>query len=139
MIYVLKYKDGKIKEMEREGLEKWFSIPKDWKFGMIKDFMDKFNHIKITEQDNREQAIYARMAKVKRPKPKEFKVGARVKVIDSILRPRWIGKLGTICAPLSKDGLCGINFDEDVGGHDCGELCEFGHGYWMLPKEAELI
>ena len=83
MAYRLDYGKGKIVEMEREELEESFSIPKEWKFYRIEDYLN-IHKIKITEQDSREQRIYARLAKVKRPKPKivKFEVGDTIMLKD---------------------------------------------------------
>ena len=80
MIYKLVYSDGSIKEMEREELKDGFNIPSNWKLGMIKSYLKQYYSIKVTEEYSREQKIYARLAKVKRPKPVGFKVGDRIKL-----------------------------------------------------------
>ncbi len=53
-------------------------------FEGLRNLLDEKYNVKlkeISDVDEREQAIYARMAKVKRPKPKEFKVGDLVECI----------------------------------------------------------
>lgn len=39
------------------------------------------------------------------------------------------GKIGTVLR-ITHDGGCDIVFEDDIGGHDCGGLCKFGHGVW---------
>ena len=67
-----------------------------------------------------------------------FEIGDRV-TVDPFINVR-VGNLGvkadddlvgTVC---SLDGMVGVAFDEDIGGHDCGGRCEKGHG-WYLHKE----
>lgn len=36
------------------------------------------------------------------------------------------------------DEVC-VAWDMDVGGHSCGGLCEYGHGWNVLREEIELI
>ncbi len=49
--------------------------------GIIACLINGARYLKLVEDvDKREQAIYARMAKVKRPKPKKFKVGVKVRI-----------------------------------------------------------
>lgn len=68
-----------------------------------------------------------------------FNVGDRVKLIKS-----WgiqAGFEGTImCFSNGASGvLCGVNYDEDVGGHNLNGCCEYGHGWYAPEDHFELI
>ncbi len=91
----------------------------------------------IEDIDKREQAIYARMAKVKRPKLKEFKVGARVKAINECFLKSLVGEKGTICRIMNNE--LGVYFDKDIGAHSCDGGAERGHGLYLSKNQLELI
>ena len=35
--------------------------------------------------------------------------------------------------------MVGIRFDDDIGGHDLGGLCEDGHGYYLFPEMLGVV
>lgn len=60
-----------------------------------------------------------------------YKVGDRV---ISLCGPEMFAK-ATVC--YVDENYIGIACDEPIGGHDCEEHCEEGHGYWV--SELDLI
>ena len=69
-----------------------------------------------------------------------FQVGDRVAAkIDNVEGFEKIkrGDLGIVVV-VYEDGQCGVGWDEDVDGHDCGGHCEFGHGVFCFHPYDEL-
>lgn len=48
------------------------------------------------------------------------------------------GKLGTVVSLLSSAHLCGVEFDEDIGEHDCNGCGTYGHCLWVEPRSLYL-
>jgi hypothetical protein len=69
----------------------------------------------------------------------EFKKGARVECIKPI---NMIGKgdHGTICE-IVEGTTCsmGVEWDNNISGHDCVGTAKYGYGYWMIPNQIKLI
>lgn len=110
-------------------------------FEELKEYMDReygtHYEIKTTEK-SREQLIYERIAKVKRPK-NEFKLGARVRAKGDVSYMNMKGKIGTI-VHLKSDTLIGVGFDTSFGfGNDCESHARDGHGRYGSKDEFELI
>ena len=115
-----------------------------WKnFEELKEYMEK-THSGVYEikkaGKSREQLIYERLAKVKRPK-KVFKVGARVIAINKVEGEYLRGMKGTVC--FIKDyGDIGVDFDSELTygvGHDCCGAGRMRHCRWGKKEEFELI
>ena len=66
---------------------------------------------------------------------KKFKVGDRVKYLKGEYAPK--GSMGTIKS--AEPGGDAVEFDEDVGGHDCMGTCKDNHGWYISSKDLELI
>ena len=49
------------------------------------------------------------------------------------------GKLGTVVSLLSSPHLCGVEFDEDIGEHDCNGRGTYGHCLWVSPHFLLLV
>lgn len=67
-----------------------------------------------------------------------FQVGDRVRCIkeyDGLAKA--VGKIGTIS--LIDSNSYGVEFDEPVGGHTLGGICESGYGWWFHPQHLELV
>ena len=63
--------------------------------------------------------------------------GDRVRVVKRMAdnAKLVIGLLGTVCR--SGDYIISVDWDENIDGHGCGGLCEWGHGWNVLPDEVE--
>lgn len=58
-----------------------------------------------------------------------FEIGDRVVCLTHY--GPWNEKHGTVCAQYH--GAIGLSFDEPIGMHSCGGVCENGHGAWISP------
>lgn len=67
---------------------------------------------------------------------KEFKVGDRVRLIG--LYEHLIGELGTV---VGIDGgySVSVEFDKNIGAHDCNGRSKLGHGLYITPNSLELV
>ena len=66
-----------------------------------------------------------------------FEVRDRIYVHNCTWKESLNGKYGTIVYISNSD--YGVEFDEDVGGHNCSGHAEYGHGYWMGYTEIHLL
>jgi len=67
----------------------------------------------------------------------KFKAGDRVAVISVTGRGKYeIGDTGTV---LEENDIPRIRFDRNIGGHNCGGLCESGHGWAVYEDRLTLV
>ena len=67
---------------------------------------------------------------------KKFKIGDRVKISSGLHK----GMVGEVCDVLGGGFSAGIKFNEPVFmGHNCGETCEDGHGWYFNNDRVEKI
>ena len=62
----------------------------------------------------------------------EFKPGDRVYYKDH-------KAYATVLAPEDEAGWIAIQFDTKIGAHDCNGLCEYGYGWYTLPRLLTLV
>ena len=69
----------------------------------------------------------------------KYRLGDRVEAIVSI-RPYYndyilAGSTGTVCDISYGPTHIGVAWDDEFpGGHDCGESCQVGRGWYVYPK-----
>lgn len=70
-----------------------------------------------------------------------FKVGDRVRCVESFGNDKIVGKLGTIIAKGIASDTWGVFFDKYINGHSLDGACEAGFGWWipagMLVKNPD--
>lgn len=70
-----------------------------------------------------------------------FKVGDRVRCVESFGNDKIVGKLGTIIAKGIASDTWGVFFDKYINGHSLDGACEAGYGWWipagMLVKNSD--
>jgi len=65
------------------------------------------------------------------------KVGDRVRVIEiTDGDPCKIGDIGTV---LEENHSPYVEFDRNIGGHDCDRQCKDGHGWAVAGWQIELV
>lgn len=74
----------------------------------------------------------------KKEEHKEFKVGDRVRCVKANWGKLKVGDLGTVI-DVKEDGAAGVEFDNEVGGHDCYGKGKDGHCWWQRKHEIELV
>lgn len=68
----------------------------------------------------------------------KFKVGDRVRCVSKYdCDP--VGKVGTVKVVEDAVSSIGVEFDDNVDGHTCGESCKDGHGWWLRSDELKKI
>lgn len=69
----------------------------------------------------------------------ELREGMRVKVRDDLDKQNGVmaGKTATIAH--IEDGAYGLEFDENLGLHSCGNKTRFGHGYYVDREDFTVI
>lgn len=69
-------------------------------------------------------------------KPRPFCLGDRVVYTDAIMSPHIYGKHGRVVRIDHAHGtnnIC-VEYDKDIGGHDCGGEGKDGHCWWCFAK-----
>lgn len=72
----------------------------------------------------------------------KFNIGDRVKAdcnnpnMNSVIRA---GDQGTVREILDDGFVIGVEWDNDVNGHTCGEICEHGYGWRVFDNEISLV
>ena len=69
----------------------------------------------------------------------EFRVGDLVEFTPKELYGHGMLRAGltgviVVISP-GKPFPIGVAWDEDIGGHDLGEKCEYGHGWWINAED----
>lgn len=68
---------------------------------------------------------------------RKFKVGDRVKCVRATDgKTKTVGKYGVV---KTVGYYIGVEFDEDIDGHDCSGTCKKFHGWGCLPDTLELV
>lgn len=75
-----------------------------------------------------------------------FKVGDRVRCVESFGNDKIVGKLGTIIAKGMGADSWGVAFDKYINGHSLDGECEAGYGWWMpegmlvkIPDKSKIV
>ncbi len=66
-----------------------------------------------------------------------FKVGDRVRCVESFANADTVGELGTIVAKGSDSW--GVAFDKYINGHSLDGECEAGYGWWIPEDMLEKV
>lgn len=132
-------KQGVIVNIDPDGTGVWVEFPDE-----IKSPSAKWNELYPNKQNKGCWIMNESLEPYVEPKAKpQLKIGDRVKVVADTFPWRsgdLIGKTGTICnKPFSAKDIYGINFDEDILGHDCKGTCERGHGFNLPAADLELL
>lgn len=70
----------------------------------------------------------------------EFKVGDRVKLVDSTTSNFYAGDEGVIkYLSNTRDNLIAVEFEKGEDGHSCGGHTKEGRGWWCCPGMLELL
>lgn len=48
------------------------------------------------------------------------------------------GSTGVVCHISEYEPPIGVNWEDDIYGHDCGGACEYGHGWYVYGNEISL-
>jgi hypothetical protein len=67
-----------------------------------------------------------------------FEIGDRVQTIKDWACKKLTGKKGTIVKVPGSGTMYGIEFDENIRGHDCDGKAKMGHGFWLTGDYFEL-
>lgn len=68
-----------------------------------------------------------------------FKVGDRVRCVESFGNDKIVGKLGTIIAKGIGSASWGVFFDKYINGHSLDGKCEAGYGWWIPEGMLEKV
>lgn len=75
-----------------------------------------------------------------------FKVGDRVRCVESFTNDKTVGKLGTIIAKGLGSDSWGVAFDKYINGHSLDGECEAGYGWWIpermlvkIPDKSKIV
>lgn len=63
-----------------------------------------------------------------------FKVGDRVRCVESFCNADTVGELGTIVAKGNTPEMKGVAFDKFIHGHSLDGKCTAGYGWW-IPED----
>lgn len=68
-----------------------------------------------------------------------FKVGDRVRCVESFANTDTVNELGTIVAKGSSPAMYGVNFDKFIHGHSLDGKSINGHGWWIPEDMLEKV
>lgn len=68
---------------------------------------------------------------------RKFKVGDRVIVNGSSVTKKFDNAIGTVL-DVDSNGILGVKFDKDIGGHHLGGLCKLGYGWWLNSSSGNI-
>lgn len=71
----------------------------------------------------------------------KFEIGDRVKTLVTYqgINKRVINKVGTVVHFYEDDFTdIGVEFDDNIRGHDCEGHAKYGHGWYIMYKHLEL-
>lgn len=66
----------------------------------------------------------------------EFKVGDKVICVKDYVDKVKVGLKGVI---VDMESSIGVEWEEDIGGHDCGGYCKSGYGYFVNRDNIKLL
>lgn len=68
-----------------------------------------------------------------------FKIGDRVRCVESFANADTVGELGTIVAKGNTQGMYGVAFDKYIHGHSLDGKCTSGYGWWIPEDMLEKV
>lgn len=68
-----------------------------------------------------------------------FKIGDRVRCVESFANADTVGELGTVVAKGDDPAMKGVAFDKFIHGHSLDGKCTAGYGWWIPEDMLEKV